>query len=119
MLLLLRWTLVAFIWLGWLPYCTRHIWRNSIRVGDSLIPSNATTLDVKVSNSSLMNATMPQTSQDTFLPFLTDGLTSSRHINKLLLDIMEGQVITSIIIVIFVVVFLIREWILRPFATVG
>ena len=116
-LLLLRWSLVGFVWLGWLPYCTRHIWRSSIRVGDSLSSANATLaqsiIDISAAdrNSSIVDAL--QQSRDTFLPFLSNGVTSSEAINRLLIEIMEGQVITSIIIVIFVVVFLIREWIVQ------
>lgn len=126
-ILCLRWSLVSFVWLGWLPYCTRHIWRSSIRVGDSLttkytlssplLAISSANLSSSANNiTTVANATATLNSQDTietFLPFTFRGLTSSEHFNRLLVEIMEGQVITSIIIVIFVVVFLIREWIIQ------
>lgn len=126
----LRWLLVAFVWLAWLPFCTRHIWRSSIRVGDQLTSAGSAHL-YEVANMTIANTThfANQANQtlrespleanattsafDTFLPFTFNGLTTSEAINKILTEIFEGQVIASTIIVVFVIIFLIREWIIQ------
>lgn len=124
-LLSLRWILVGFVWLAWLPFCTRHIWRSTIRVGDQLTSNgsthlhelaNMTTSDnsstISAVNTSLaFNAT--QAAIETFLPFTLEDLTAFEAINKILTEICEGQIIASLIIVVFVVIFLIREWIVQ------
>ncbi|KAF7188910.1 ERAD-associated E3 ubiquitin-protein ligase doa10 [Pseudocercospora fuligena] len=40
-------------------------------------------------------------------------LTSSSYINRIILDIFEGQLITCVVIVGFILVFLIREWVVQ------
>lgn len=129
MTLTLRWTLVSFVWLAWLPYCTRHIWRSSIKIGDQLTSNSSGHLhdlaNMTLTNSSsvLSNYSTPSTSNTTliiqgsgtatFLPLTLSNLTRSTTLNRLLVEIFEGQIITAIIIVVFVVVFLIREWIVQ------
>ncbi|KAK3712293.1 hypothetical protein LTR37_009155 [Vermiconidia calcicola] len=41
------------------------------------------------------------------------SLTSNSHINRLILDVFEGQLITCVVITGFILVFLIREWVVQ------
>lgn len=128
--LALRWLLVAFVWLAWLPFCTRHIWRSTIRVGDQLTSTGSTNflelanisapepvpphlVAEQLQSGNLTSGNATTSTFDTFLPFRLDELTTSEAINKILTEIFEGQIIASTIIVVFVVVFLIREWIIQ------
>lgn len=126
-LLCLRWTLVAFVWLVWLPYCTRHIWRSTIRINDHMTSNGLTHLHelatMTGNGSSLMDAeamassSSPSNQTDlslhSFLPFSLEQFTPSEGVNRIMIDIFEGQVITSIVVAVFVIVFLIREWIVQ------
>ncbi|ORY81560.1 hypothetical protein BCR37DRAFT_413998 [Protomyces lactucae-debilis] len=128
--LILRWLLVSFVWLGWLPYCTRHIWNGGLRFGESMTffytllgilpwPSKtdssaaASTTTSVVDTTETIVANTTAAIRDTFLPSPLHNLTQSEYVNRVIADVFEGQVITSIIIVVFVVVFLIREWIVQ------
>lgn len=125
-----RWTLASWVWLVWLPYCTRHIWRACMILGDNAVsvipPSNRTSLlahsakiaadiiRVGISNETEVvgsnNVTIADLN-DRFVPFNIDRLTRYPILNRLITDVLEGQIITSTIIAVFVVAFLIREWI--------
>ncbi|BFZ56687.1 hypothetical protein PYCC9005_003735 [Savitreella phatthalungensis] len=121
---LVRWLLCAWVWLLWLPYCTRHIWRTWLTVGDAIVnpklfPNSTSliqeSLKVAASHSALavlddasaINGTL---ANDSFVPFNVDKWTRYPVLNRLITDILEGQIITSSIIAVFVVAFLIREW---------
>ena len=42
-----------------------------------------------------------------------NSLTSSPYINKVVVDVLEGQLITFLVVVAFILVFLIREWVIQ------
>ncbi|KAK8219820.1 hypothetical protein M8818_000794 [Zalaria obscura] len=42
-----------------------------------------------------------------------NDLTSSPLLNRMILDVMEGQIITLLVVVAFILVFLIREWVVQ------
>ena len=46
------------------------------------------------------------------VPFLT-SMTRSTTLNNIIIDILEGQVITMFIVVAFILIFLIREWVMQ------
>ena len=194
-----RFQLVIFVWVAWLPWCMRTIWRGLFWIGDggwvdwkergignqsaifnlstrlaaqSTSPANrnlfmsrdATASDfiLKVlnnipnplspirwllasgeplglkllkklysfvagqapseSSSSLTAATMNITSHATNVPrsssWLSDvkilrTLTRSTMLNKLIIDVLEGQIITLALVTAFILIFLIREWVVQ------
>ncbi|EMR09995.1 hypothetical protein PNEG_01753 [Pneumocystis murina B123] len=107
--LTLRWLrtgLALFLWLGWLPWMTQCVWTFSLRLGDSL-----------VGRSLLDEASQP--SQTTWLQytfkrkdFSLKNLFKYKTINKIMMDVFEGQLITGIIVIIFIIILLCREWVL-------
>ena len=88
----MRFVLVCFVWLGCIPWATRWIWRGFFWLGDGGFLG----LDAEASESS------------SFL-----HLTSSPRVNRLLVDCFQGQVITGALVLIFITVFLIREWVVQ------
>ncbi|PSK42549.1 ERAD-associated E3 ubiquitin-protein ligase doa10 [Elsinoe australis] len=44
---------------------------------------------------------------------MADTLTDSPSVNRAVLDIMEGQIITIVVVIAFILVFLIREWVIQ------
>lgn len=46
------------------------------------------------------------------LPILK-GLTSHTYLNRLIIDVLEGQLITLAVVIAFVLIFLIREWVVQ------
>ena len=193
-----RFQLVIFVWVAWLPWCMRTIWRGLFWIGDggwvdwkergignqsaifnlstrlaaqNTSPANhnlfmsrdATTSDfiLRISNnilnpvspirwlfasgeplglkllkklyyfvagqapgepSSLTAATMNITSHAANVPrsssWLSDvkilrTLTRSTMLNKLIIDVLEGQIITLALVTAFILIFLIREWVVQ------
>lgn len=186
----LRFLLVAFVWLGWLPWSMRAVWRALFWLADGrwpsadLTPQPAPTLNhsdlwpsgangSSVVNSSVTSeqptisavpSSLPQilspmssmlnlsSGSDVFVDLakrifasmftavisggnLTDAnrtttirqrqpswlsdvaflnsLTSSPTLNNIVIDILEGQLITLLVVVSFILVFLIREWVVQ------
>ena len=190
-----RWLLVAFVWLGWVPWCMRTVWRGLFWIGDgawinwkliemqspsrrlselasrqststlgTVEPANNKTLSVASMlirklptslrpTSQMWNFTaeptlvkgikyiiqrfqlphlydakkiesVPQNSTTTLIlaerspsllsdfTFLT-SLTRWRTLNNLIIDILEGQLITLSICIAFILIFLIREWVVQ------
>ncbi|PTU18565.1 hypothetical protein P175DRAFT_0559384 [Aspergillus ochraceoroseus IBT 24754] len=184
----LRWVLVAFVWLGWLPWSMRAIWRalfwladgrwsagDGIQKGLSL--GNAAHLGVNhtlvahntdPATSSVGSAVPPSATEGPapsifgfpageplllsltkkafatlFFPAMSSGfgstdpsnvtttsnkprrpswlsdvkflnsLTPSPTINNILIDTLEGQLITLLVVVSFILIFLIREWVVQ------
>ena len=185
-----RWTLVLFVWLGWVPWCMRTIWRGLFWVADgawitrqeierytrqlqtfavrseastgnrtsdlsNIAPSIAglanyipkwapvsQTLNYtakepailwlskrlisgfvfpysamlpsqsNVSNSTLATVSLRAPSVLSDVRLLRN-LTRSNTINNITIDILEGQLITLSIVVTFILVFLIREWVVQ------
>ena len=189
-----RWLLVAFVWLGWVPWCMRTVWRGLFWIGDgawinwkivamqspsrrvgelatqstseletvaaaniknlsvvsmlfrklptSLRPISQTLnftaeptmikgiryliehlqlphlYNAKKIESAVENSTttlvLPERSPSLLsdFTFLT-SLTRWRTLNNLVIDVLEGQLITLSICVAFILIFLIREWVVQ------
>ncbi|KAE8145163.1 hypothetical protein BDV25DRAFT_165251 [Aspergillus avenaceus] len=196
----LRFVLVAFVWLGWLPWSMRAIWRALFWLADgrwsgsdNTIPgpvqqhlaqsaANSTTSLNSISTTLLAASTTPSVTPDTqplpssslfsfpsgepllltmfkkafstlFFPsissssnaaggrpanatvglykqrqpswlsdvrFLT-SLTPSPTINNIIIDTLEGQLITLLVVISFILIFLIREWVVQqqPMANIA
>ena len=189
-----RFQLVLFVWVFWLPWCMRTIWRGLFWVGDGAwvdwderglqhrqnlpinqpdLPGNATTprdiylfgsknaaasafvdyFSNKVTKSlvsysfesgpvglslatrfwrsafgqsSATNVSFPHPENATSiagvlprsstwlsdLPFL-NSMTRSTTVNNIIVDTLEGQLITLFVVVAFILIFLIREWVMQ------
>ncbi|KAF2834563.1 hypothetical protein M501DRAFT_983892 [Patellaria atrata CBS 101060] len=173
-----RGILVGSVWLLWLPYCTRFVWKSLFWLGDggwdihshnvgqvqqsnsspaihplaqlnlsgiispSILSPISQTLNMSseepvlytllkkfflgingVSRSS-MAANNGTNGTDASLFFyersslLSDvsffnSFTNSPALNRLILDVLEGQIITLLVVVGFILVFLIREWVVQ------
>ena len=194
-----RWNLVIFVWLGWVPWCMRSIWRGLFWIGDGAwitryeieryvrrlerlsaaaeaSASNGTSLIANVGSSTAgaiagmwpkwntVSQTLNYTSREPTIlrlskrifsgfmfpytamipsqnatgnitaaagPFRSPSLLSDvkflrkitrwQTLNNILIDILEGQLITISIVITFILVFLIREWVVQqqPIANVG
>lgn len=191
----LRFILVAFVWLGWLPWSMRAIWRALFWLADghwsggdasqqlqarqsagnetTSLAAGVTTSHLQTSSAVLSNATNSSSfymftfpSGDPLLltvakkvmsalffsaipsgsgssnsrPLnVTTGLYKHRHpswlsdvkllnsltpsptINNIIIDTLEGQLITLLVVVSFILVFLIREWVVQqqPMANIA
>ncbi|KAJ5770600.1 uncharacterized protein N7511_002651 [Penicillium nucicola] len=199
----LRFILVAFVWLGWLPWSMRAIWRALFWLADgpwsaseiartqaaqaaqeglgqlfsnSSVANTAAVDSVSstVSNAAISSATVAPTAQSSILNFaageplmltlikkviptlfmpaftsstgndnvpnnsttsaskprypswLSDvkflnNLTPYPTINNMVVDTLEGQLITLIVVVAFILLFLIREWVVQqqPMANIA
>jgi E3 ubiquitin-protein ligase MARCH6 len=131
-----RATLVGFVWLVILPWFIRWAWRwmfwiadagwarelyllNTLRLGGSS-PAVPGTPD----QTAHTNSTTPNQTAQAFPWSFTDGsifsswtylseLTPNKGLNHILLDIFEGQLITCVVIIGFILIFLIREWVVQ------
>ncbi|KAF8586361.1 hypothetical protein K439DRAFT_961991 [Ramaria rubella] len=118
-LFMLRAMVVAFVWLTLLPYGTVLAWRLYFRMGDilawwiSLHPRPTHTSSPSALNASLrippnnsvsLNGSTPlqQPRSDVFIQL---------YLRNLSTDIFTGQIIASLIVLAFLAVFLLREWI--------
>ncbi|KAK9463665.1 uncharacterized protein V1516DRAFT_668395 [Lipomyces oligophaga] len=117
----LRFLLAAAVWLGWLPLTARYSVRFLFWVGDEIVftkssPVESTWTAELSENSTLAqfnNSTLEAASNSTTVSFLTRTFTKNAVISKLLVDTFEGHVITGVIVLTFVNIFLIREWVLQ------
>ncbi|KAI0358245.1 hypothetical protein OH77DRAFT_1475139 [Trametes cingulata] len=110
----LRTVLVASIWLAALPWVTIWTWRMYFAMGNHLAwwisamkrPEHEPDLfDDHPSNATVTNATLP----DNHLP--QAGLLTHPVVLQVSSDIVAGQIIASMIVIAFVAIFLLREWI--------
>ncbi|KAJ5628776.1 hypothetical protein N7490_011004 [Penicillium lividum] len=194
----LRFGLVAFVWLGWLPWSMRAIWRALFWLADgrwstsgagkeaaveglvqaanqtaasaavvkSVIPTISSAIQSAVSaapamqsstegfstGEPMMLALIKKVVPSLFLPALTSpgghngsmatnitGLAKARYpswlsdvkflmtltpyptINNMIIDTLEGQLITLLVVVAFILLFLIREWVVQqqPMANIA
>ncbi|KAJ5084155.1 hypothetical protein NUU61_008734 [Penicillium alfredii] len=199
----LRFVLVAFVWLGWLPWSMRAIWRAlfwladgrwsasdsaqgrvaqvaQTGVGELVLNGTMSSNGVNSMTSTVSNAAMPSassfpTTQSSFLSFpageplmltmikkvipslfipaftsrgseggmgstnatsssgkprypswLSDvkflnSLTPYPTINNMIIDTLEGQLITLLVVIAFILLFLIREWVVQqqPMANIA
>ncbi|KAI5787021.1 hypothetical protein DFH27DRAFT_487022 [Peziza echinospora] len=128
-MLWLRFLLVAFVWLGILPWVVRWMWRFWFWLGDGgwawwrrkpdfldpLFTDNNTFAD---NTSSIVVTNETAIGGETGAAEWTNGsiftnITRSATLNKIFLDTLEGQILTALIVVTFVMIFLIREWVVQ------
>ena len=194
-----RWNLVIFVWLGWVPWCMRTIWRGLFWLGDGAwvtrneieryarrlerlsaiaeaASHNGTSLltNVTSSTASVITGILPKwnpisqtlnyTSREPAILWLSKRLISGfifpynsmmptqnatgnftvihssprspsvlsdvkflknitrwGTLNNILIDVLEGQMITLGIVITFILVFLIREWVVQqqPIVNLG
>lgn len=87
------------------------------RLANSIVPSSLYTA------SGISNNTNPDQKHPSWLSNvkMLKTLTRSQFLNDLLIDTLEGQLITLLVVIAFVLVFLIREWVVQqqPGANMG
>ena len=188
-----RWNLVIFVWLGWVPWCMRTVWRGLFWIGDGgwitakeierqtarinleqlaargtspahrglPLPTDTATSAIVPRTGGIIssiwrpvsravNLTSPtarRLARGLYLSFLFPGpksdtvprienstadysvsqrsssllseftflknLTRISTINNLAIDVLEGQLITLAVVVVFILIFLIREWVVQ------
>ncbi|KAK8239400.1 hypothetical protein IWZ00DRAFT_73547 [Phyllosticta capitalensis] len=180
-----RGLLVGSVWLLWLPWCMRVIWRALFWCGDggfagdlhlvanihrqrASLDSGSTSVNASASNSSavpalpailspvsqtlnmsageptaytlfkkflfgfgplhseLLNMSLTNATENATAIMITHrqssllsnvsffkSLTSRPSVNRLILDIIEGQIITVVVVIAFILIFLIREWVVQ------
>ncbi|KZT70808.1 hypothetical protein DAEQUDRAFT_708092 [Daedalea quercina L-15889] len=106
----MRAIVVATVWLALVPWATIWTWRMYFAMGDSTAwwISNREKLQHKVNGttSSLnITANTPINSTTSFL--------SHPIVRSISSDIVSGQIISSVIVLAFVAIFLLREWIMQ------
>ncbi|KAF9572180.1 hypothetical protein EC968_010187 [Mortierella alpina] len=118
---LLRALLVATIWLVLLPYSTVWIWRLYFWVGDWFafsanglavpIPTPANTTTVPKNNTEVLQS---YDQMDSLTRFVQRTIAPEYSwLSKFMLDCFDGHVISAVVVVVFVAVFLLREWVLQ------
>ena len=115
MLTYLRFLLVCFIWLGLVPFLARWIWRFYFRFGDwsavvMLSPNNTTATP----STNETAEEVPVVEESNLLENGFFGWLKGQDLwTAILRDCFQGQIITICLVVVFVVVFLIREWVMQ------
>ncbi|KAF9987057.1 hypothetical protein BGZ75_001097 [Mortierella antarctica] len=123
-----RTMVVAVIWLAILPYFTIWVWRLYFWIGETFA-FRANGLDTPLWNSTTFFASRhnltsapstptPATGADKALEgisllFFQSIAPEHQWISKFILDCFEGQVISSVVVVVFIAIFLLREWVLQ------
>jgi E3 ubiquitin-protein ligase MARCH6 len=139
--------LVAFVWLGCLPWCVRWMWRAWFWISDGEwlqlgAASSATEPHTIASNASVtatstgifpivfpsaVASLLSRSGNATVAANVTsaypDGIFFDRNpfynatrfqfVNGLIVDVLEGQLLTALIVVTFIIIFLIREWVVQ------
>ena len=181
-----RFQLVLFVWVLWLPWCTRNIWRGLFWIADGTWVNDAAKRDLRTGTSQMLNATLKSTESSvmshnatasaflgyfagkvsktlqmsqlhyqpasfrilkkafdyvrghnnsipastsqalprhstttprsaTWLSEVTflKKLTPSTMVNNIIIDTLEGQLITLFVVTGFILIFLIREWVMQ------
>lgn len=107
----LRFLLVCFVWLGLVPFLARWIWRFYFRFGDWSARPTPTPSPTITSNDTVKTelTQKPGVLEEGFF-----GLLKGQDIwTAVLRDCFQGQVITICLVSVFVVIFLIREWVMQ------
>ncbi|KAF9098672.1 hypothetical protein BGX27_000753 [Mortierella sp. AM989] len=126
--LILRGILVALIWFVMLPYFTIWIWRLYFWIGESFA-FRLNGLETPLWNSTSFFALKQNITATALEPATTTGTGRARDgipqilfqsvapeyqwISIFIVDCFEGQVISSVVVVVFVAVFLLREWVMQ------
>jgi E3 ubiquitin-protein ligase MARCH6 len=138
--------LVAFVWLGCLPWCVRWMWRGWFWLSDGgwwqlgainstespSIASNASAptnttgifpIIIPSAVASLLSRGGNATVAANITSVYPDGIFFDRNpfynatrfqfVNGLIVDVLEGQLLTALIVVTFIIIFLIREWVVQ------
>ena len=123
MLTYLRFLLVCFIWLGLVPLLARWIWRFYFRFGDYSIlatlssPPAAATPTEEATNATAgdygSSAIAGKGTGTLWGEGLFGWLRGEDVWTGILRDCFQGQIITICLVAVFVVVFLIREWVMQ------
>ncbi|KAF9347957.1 hypothetical protein BGX26_000580 [Mortierella sp. AD094] len=126
--LILRGILVALIWFVMLPYFTIWIWRLYFWIGESFAFRlngletplwNSTSFFAQKQNITAVAAeSVPTTETDRARDGISQLLFQSvapeyQWISIFVLDCFEGQIISSVVVVVFVAIFLLREWVVQ------
>ncbi|KAG8767308.1 hypothetical protein FRC12_006318 [Ceratobasidium sp. 428] len=115
----LRLVMISIIWLAMLPYLTLLVWRFYFWTGEALaywvvgqeLPDRSPTPPQQLNTT---NVSQPPTDNSTLAP-----LPPSEHTwlnvlpQDLGADIFKGQVITIAVVIVFLTIFLLREWIIQ------
>jgi E3 ubiquitin-protein ligase DOA10 len=115
MLIYLRFLLVCFIWLGLVPFVARWIWRFYFRFGDwsSVVTLSSTNTTVTPATNETAEV-VPEPEKSGLLENGFFGWLKGQDLwTAILRDCFQGQIITICLVVVFVVVFLIREWVMQ------
>ncbi|KAI5838245.1 hypothetical protein DFP73DRAFT_520375 [Morchella snyderi] len=159
-----RGALVGFVWLGWLPWCVRWMWRGWFWIGDggwqgfytrnAARESSSLAASLSTGTPYIGNGTSPAVGQG-IIQFLSSpdlmagkmspvnggavndsvlgntttsriypnglffdsnpfsNLTRYQAVNNVIIDTLEGQLLTALIVVSFILIFLIREWVVQ------
>ncbi|KAF9572304.1 hypothetical protein EC968_010028 [Mortierella alpina] len=119
---------VAVIWLAILPYFTIWVWRLYFWIGETFA-FRANGLDTPLWNSTTFFASRHNLTSASSAPTSATGADKAlegisllffqsiapehQWISKFILDCFEGQVISSVVVVVFIAIFLLREWVLQ------
>ncbi|KAK9447055.1 uncharacterized protein V1518DRAFT_429375 [Limtongia smithiae] len=121
----IRLVLVCFVWLGWLPLSTRYALRFYFWVSDEMFDPKNQTFVESLGDAIATTAVGPETdiasalvvanvTEPNFMrEVIETHLTTNPVVSKILADTVEGQAITGLVVLVFVIVFLIREWVLQ------
>ncbi|KAF9546274.1 hypothetical protein EC957_009887 [Mortierella hygrophila] len=124
--LILRAILVASIWLAILPYFTIWIWRLYFWVGDwfafsanglgvpNMYIQNATATAATNASEKLAGSGNAAEELGSFTRLVQQTIPPEhKWLSTLILDCFEGQVVSAVVVVVFVAIFLLREWVLQ------
>ncbi|KAH9962695.1 hypothetical protein BC827DRAFT_206711 [Russula dissimulans] len=122
----IRAIIVSFVWLAILPWVTVWTWRMYFAMGNSTAwwisarprsssssPSSFFLYNLTSRsqiNSTSINSTLRHSSNDTDFPTL-NALLAHPLLRSVSADIFTGQIIATLIVLVFIAVFLLREWI--------
>ncbi|KAF9439360.1 hypothetical protein BGZ76_000021 [Entomortierella beljakovae] len=126
--LILRGILVALIWFVMLPYFTIWVWRLYFWIGETFAFRlngletplwNSTSFFTQKQN---ITATPTDDSSTAAVNIPSDGISQillhsvapeHQWISIFIMDCFEGQIISSVVVVVFVAIFLLREWVIQ------
>ncbi|KAF8327196.1 uncharacterized protein EI90DRAFT_2975197 [Cantharellus anzutake] len=117
----LRTVVIATIWLAFLPYTTVWVWRLYFWAGEHIAwktygeerPSLSPPSPLNVPANLTASESSPSSDNRLFLTTLLSKLPKSEVFHDVWGDILTGQIIAALIIVLFLAVFLLREWIVQ------
>ncbi|KAH9074879.1 hypothetical protein EDB83DRAFT_2218648 [Lactarius deliciosus] len=122
----IRAVIVSFVWLAVLPWVTVWTWRMYFAMGNSTawwisarprspLSSSSSFFSYNLTirsqaNATATNATLPRPANDSDAPSL-NALFAHPLLRTVSADIFTGQIIATLIVLVFIAVFLLREWI--------